>query len=524
MTLRIGIDVGGTNTDAVVLEGNRVVASCKAATTSDILSGVVAALASVTETTPSADVSSVVVGTTHFVNAITEARNLSPVVAIRLATPPQSLPPFTDWPDRLVASSRADAHAVLGGHQFDGSPLNAADLDQVRSIVRSAPADQLDFVVSGVFSPVNPDGEKEAAEAILSVRPDARITLSHDLGRVGILERENAAILNAALRPLAEQVVSSFDDALRSAGLDAPLLLSQNDGTVMDLDTARRRPIVTVASGPTNSMRGAAIESGEADCVVIDVGGTTTDIGLLQAGFPRQSSRAVSIGGVRTNFRMPDVVSIGIGGGSHIGLDGPEPTIGPQSVGYELTSQALVFGGSQLTFTDIAVAAGRADIGDPSLVADLDAGMVADVLAVASTRIADKVDEVKLEAGGIAAVAVGGGAALLEPAIEGTSRVVIPDNAGVANAIGAALANIGCEIDRIYPLADSSREQAIAEARNEAIERAVASGADPATIEVVDQEDIPLTHLPEGTATRIRVRVIGDRTTDAHAASPTKET
>ena len=86
----------------------------------------------------------------------------------------------------------------------------------------------------------------------------------------------------------------------------------------MDVDFAARYPVATFASGPTNSMRGAAFLSGLDDCAVVDIGGTTTDVGVLQHGFPREASVAVDIGGVRTNFRMPDVLSIGIGGGSRV--------------------------------------------------------------------------------------------------------------------------------------------------------------------------------------------------------------
>jgi N-methylhydantoinase A/oxoprolinase/acetone carboxylase beta subunit len=108
------------------------------------------------------------------------------------------------------------------------------------------------------------------------------------------------------------------------------------------------------------------------DCGV--VGGTTTDVGVLQKGFPRVAGLAVSIGGVRTNFRMPDTLSIGLGGGSRVKT---EPlSVGPQSVGYELTTKGLVFGGDTLTTTDICVAGGHVTIGDGSKVANLDPAMV----------------------------------------------------------------------------------------------------------------------------------------------------
>ena len=144
--------------------------------------------------------------------------------------------------------------------------------------------------------------------------------------------------------------------------------MSQNDGTLMSPELAARFPVLTFASGPTNSIRGGGLLSGLDDCIVVDIGGTTTDVGVLSAGFPRESSVAVDIGGVRTNFRMPDVLSIGLGGGSRVRSADGATTVGPDSVGFRLTSEALVFGGSTLTATDIAVASGRAQIGDAARV------------------------------------------------------------------------------------------------------------------------------------------------------------
>src|SRR5205814_7429398 len=141
-------------------------------------------------------------------------------------------------------------------------------------------------------------------------------------------------ILNACLSSLAERTVAAIGEALRALALDAPLYLSQNDGTLMSAEFARRYPVLTFASGPTNSMRGAAYLSGLKDAIVVDVGGTTSDGGMLVGGFPREASFEVSVGGVRTNFRMPDVVSVGLGGGSIV-ADGGR-TVGPRSVGYAL--------------------------------------------------------------------------------------------------------------------------------------------------------------------------------------------
>lgn len=120
----------------------------------------------------------------------------------------------------------------------------------------------------------------------------APISLSHEIGRVGFLERENASVMNASLADLARKVVSSFRSALKELSINAPFYISQNDGTLMVPDYVERYPVLTFASGPTNSMRGATVLAGEPDAMVIDIGGTTSDVGMLMNRFPRESAVA----------------------------------------------------------------------------------------------------------------------------------------------------------------------------------------------------------------------------------------
>jgi N-methylhydantoinase A/oxoprolinase/acetone carboxylase beta subunit len=229
----------------------------------------------------------------------------------------------------------------------------------------------------------------------------------------------------------------------------------------------------------------------------------------LTHGFPREASVAVDIGGVRTNFRMPDVYSFGLGGGSHVQ---PEPLkIGPQSVGYRLTREALIFGGNTLTTSDIAVAAGVAEIGDRSRVAHLDRGLVESALARIQEMCETAVDRMKTSAEAVPVIIVGGGSILVAKPIAGASEMVKPDHFEAANAVGAAIAQISGEVDRVYALEKRSRESALDDAKAEATAKAVEAGADADTVQIVDVEDVPLSYLP-GNATRIRVKAVGDLT------------
>jgi N-methylhydantoinase A/oxoprolinase/acetone carboxylase beta subunit len=506
---RIGIDVGGTNTDAVLLEDGPVVHAVKTPTTADVTTGIVKALAELAGRPEVArdTIDGVVIGTTHFVNAVVQRRDLSRVAAVRIGLPASaSLPPFCDWPEDLTNSVRGEVFMLEGGHDYDGRPIVPFDEAGMRRAARRIRASGIHSVaVAAIFSPLDPSCEERAQIILAEECPDALVTLSHDLGRIGLLERENAALLNAALVELARATVAGFTRAIAASGIAAPLYLTQNDGTVMQAEVATALPVMSFASGATNSMRGAAFLSGLADAMVIDVGGTSTDVGQLRRGFPREANSVVEVGGVRTLFRMPDLLSIGLGGGSVIECD--PLALGPKSVGYRLTREALVFGGKTLTATDVAVAAGLAEIGDRGAVAGLPRSLVAAVLNEARRSIEDAVDRMKTEAGDLPLIAVGGGAFLVPDRVAGISEVIRVPHGDCANAVGAAIAQVSGETDQVYR--DLPRAEAIALAEAQAKERAVAAGADRASLETVDVEDIPLAYLP-GNALRVRVRVAGE--------------
>ncbi len=508
--MRIGIDVGGTNTDAVLMDGAAVISSTKTPTTANVSAGIAKALRGVIADSgiDSARIDGVMIGTTHFTNAVVERKRLRPTACIRLGLPATvCLPPMVDWPHDLRQLVGGNEHLAHGGHEFDGREISAFDPEEIRAIAQKIQAAGLSAIaISSVFSPVNSTFEEQAAKIVKSVMPDASITLSSEIGRIGLLERENAAIMNSCLRQLAARTVDGFKAALDELRIAAPFYISQNDGTLMNADFAKAYPVLTFASGPTNSMRGAAFLSGLKDAIVVDIGGTTTDIGVLQHGFPRAAALAVDIGGVRTNFRMPDTYSIGLGGGSMIEKDPLK--VGPQSVGYELTEKALVFGGDILTATDVTVAAGE-DIGDRSAVSGLDSDFVQSAQERIMEMIAIAVDRMKTSAKPVPVIVVGGGSILVSGEIKGASEIIKPPHFPVANAIGAAIAQVGGECDRIFSLAELSRDEALAQAKQEATDRAVNAGAAGDSIEIVDVEEVPLAYLP-GNATRIMVKAVGD--------------
>lgn len=507
MTRHLGIDVGGTHTDAVLLEHGSVVASCKAATSRDVYQGIVDAVSNVLDNADGgAAIDAVMIGTTHFTNAVVERRELSRVAAIRIGLPTTaSLGPFVDWPEELREIVRERAFAVAGGHEVDGREIVALDRHGLREAARQIDSENIPAVaVTSMFSPVNDSHERQAIEILSAHAPRASVSLSSELGRIGLLGRENATLLNAAVVPLAVRTTEAFIGALATLGLSAPIYLTQNDGTVARAEMASRYPVFCFASGPTNSMRGAAFLSGLADALVVDVGGTTSDIGVLKSGFPREANSVVEIGGVRTLFRMPDLLSVGLGGGSLVSLS--PPAVGPASLGYRLVEEGVVFGGQRLTATDIGVALGWVELGDPERVSDLDRVGVARTQELIGELLTSSIDRMKSAAAAEPLVAVGGGAFLIPDSVEGVSQVVRVDHADVANAVGAALAQVSGEVDRVFT--SVGRETAIAEAVAMAKQRAVAAGADRSTLTVVETEDLPLAYLP-GDCRRVRAKVVG---------------
>lgn len=515
MSYRIGIDVGGTNTDAVILDHEyQVIAETKTPTTEDVSSGIYKAMRDVitSSNVPRSQIKYAMLGTTHATNAIVERKRLNAIAIIRLGAPATlAVKPLIGTPDDLREKLGGHVYIVRGGHEFDGREIASLDEDELYKIAHEIKGKVDSVAVTSVFSPVARDHEQRASEILREVLgTELPVSLSSEIGSVGLLERENATVLNASIVNVTKAIVTGFVNALEKEGIDAKVFLGQNDGTLMSVDYALKYPILTVACGPTNSLRGASYLTGYSDAIVVDVGGTTLDVGVLVGSFPRESSIAVEIGGARTNFRMPDLVSVGLGGGTMIRIgENGEFTIGPDSVGYQLTEKALIFGGDTLTATDIVVALGKAKIGDPSKVQHLDKDLLTKIYAEMVRKVEEAVDRMKTSADPVPVIVVGGGSLLLPDTLEGVSEVIRTNNHGVANAIGSAIAQVSGQVERVFSLDELGREKTIELAKQMAIDEAIKAGADKNSCTIVDIDDVPLAYLP-GNATRIRAKAAGD--------------
>ncbi|GAA1963255.1 hydantoinase/oxoprolinase N-terminal domain-containing protein [Agromyces allii] len=515
---RIGIDVGGTNTDAVILDEQlRVVASVKSPTTENTGDGVAAAIDAVIAAS-GVDVSTIthaMLGTTHCTNAIVERRGLGRVGVLRLGAPATTaVPPLEGWPSDLRAAIGEHAYLVAGGYEVDGRVLAPIDEHEIRTVCERMRGEVDAVAVVGVFSPIDERQEERVAELVADVL-GVPVSRSARIGSLGLLERENATVLNAALMRTLRSMADGFVAALAARGIPAEPFFGQNDGTLMRLDYALEFPVLTIGCGPTNSIRGAAHLSGARDALVVDIGGTTTDIGVLVGGFPRQSAHAVDIGGIRTNFRMPDVLSVGLGGGTIVradaaasvtGDDAPVVVLGPDSVGYRLPTEAIAFGGATLTATDVALAVGGARIegvGAPSI----DGRVGASAWQAMRELLEESIDRMKPSAAPVPVILVGGGSIIAPDELDGVGELIRPAHFGAANAVGAALGEIAGQVERVYRT-DGDRSESVADAGREAADRARLAGADPDTIEIVAIEELPVSYI-DGQAVLIRARAVG---------------
>ncbi|MCY3560323.1 MAG: hydantoinase/oxoprolinase family protein, partial [bacterium] len=218
---------------------------------------------------------------------------------------------------------------------------------------------------------------------------------------------------------------------------------------------------------------------------------------------------AVEVGGVRTNFRMPDLISMGLGGGTVVREGSEGLRIGPDSVGYAVATEAICVDGDTLTLSDVSLAAGRlTGFGDPALVEGIDDGLVGSALSWVDEQISIMSDRMKSTRAALPLLAVGGGAHLVSEAIPGVSEVIRPRHQSVANAYGAGIAEASGSVDRVYSYESSSRDECLDDARARAVEAAVRAGADADRVRVSSVTEVPMTYVP-GQGCRVMVKAAG---------------
>ncbi|KAF3015963.1 hypothetical protein E8E14_012666 [Neopestalotiopsis sp. 37M] len=524
--LVIGVDVGGTNTDAVLMRGKDILAWHKSPTTTDVSIGVSTVIQEVlqkTGTSPN-DVTCVKVGTTKFLNASLErdGRKMDRVAVIRLCGPyTQSVAPFLSFPQATRQLVEGYYAYVEGGNHVNGKdiyPLSKTQLAQEAQTIKDK--DIRSAVLIGVHSTSFPDQENEAAVFLSEqLGPGFDVSCSHHLGNAGFLERENTAILNASIRRFAASMIGGLVWTISQILPHAKLYMTLNDGTISQASYAAQYPLKCFASGPTNSARGAAFIGMETlrqhghsqddggDLLVIDVGGTTTDVcSLLSNGYPKQSAAFVKLAGVKTNLSMPQIHNIALGGGSIVRQKDSGVTVGPDSVGADELTKSLAVGGTVFTAADsVKLTAERLqELGIPTEVALEAKHMIKQMIESAVEFTKTKPTDARV-------ILVGGGSFVLPDVeqLKGVSALVRPKYYEVANAIGAAIAKVSGRVDRMIIPKQQSVDELVKEGKHEAIRLCREAGGRADSAEIVDLEIIPETYTFDGSF-RLLVRAVSD--------------
>jgi len=329
MSILLGIDTGGTYTDAVLLDDERgIVATAKALTTKHELSiGIGEAIEAVLPT-PAVDISMVSLSTTLATNAVVEGQG-SPVCSLLLGYDPETL--HDVGIDRIVA--RDNIVFLQGGHTGTGEELAPLDMEGAEEAIRRFSPRVSAFAVSGFFGVRNPTHELRVRQRVrdLTGRP---VTCGHELTtHLNAPRRALTVAMNARLIPLLADLVQTVRTMLRSKGIQAPLMVVKGDGSLMEADMALERPVETILSGPAASVVGACFLTEARDSFVVDMGGTTTDIAAMRQGQPVLNEKGVRVGTWDIMVEAIDVRTTGLGGDSETVLDAAgELVVGPKRV------------------------------------------------------------------------------------------------------------------------------------------------------------------------------------------------
>ena len=332
-TYLIGVDTGGTYTDAAIIEaeGHGVVASAKSITTKgDLAVGVTGAIRAATAKLPEglkpSDISLVSVSTTLATNAVVEGHGSA--VGVILIGFDKAM---TERTGIAKAFPGMPIALIGGGHDHNGDEAKPLDTAALETAVKSMAVDA--FAIASAFAVRNPAHEQRARD-IITERTGKPATLSTELtSALDAPRRALTAVLNARLISRISMLITAVRRAMAEIGIDCPLMIVKGDGTLALAEKVALRPIETVLSGPAASLVGAAWLCGLKDFIMSDMGGTTTDLGILTNGRPQVAEQGAEVGGWRTMVKAIDVRTIGLGGDSEIAVsfDG-KIQVGPQRV------------------------------------------------------------------------------------------------------------------------------------------------------------------------------------------------
>ncbi len=318
MTRVIGLDTGGTYTDAALVDtdAGRVVATGKALTTRDDLSiGVGGAIRRILDNYDgdASEIGLISLSTTLATNAVVEGVG-GRVCLVMIGFDEDAL----GRADLARALGQDDVFFISGGHAPDGAEQAVLDEGAIRAAASKTGSDVSAYAVAAHFATRNPAHERRARDIIRDIT-GCPVTCSHELSSaLGGPRRALTAVLNARLINLLDRLIAATESIMTDLQLNCPLMVVKGDGSLLRADFARSRPVETVLSGPAASLAGAAFLAGAKTAMVADIGGTTTDIALLQNGAPRLKNDGALVGGWKTMVEAADIRTCGLGGDSEV--------------------------------------------------------------------------------------------------------------------------------------------------------------------------------------------------------------
>ena len=328
MNLGLGVDTGGTYTDAAILDfdSGHVLRKAKALTTRhDLTVGIANSIEGLGEI-QTEQIKLVSVSTTLATNAAVEGRG-GRVCLLAIGYHPKILKE-----SGLDGSYIRSMHLIGGGHDIMGEELAPLDVAEAERVIAET-KDMVDaYAVSAYGGVRNPAHEIQLRDVILR-QTDCPVVCGHQLtSQLNSIKRAATATLNARLMPLISDLTKAMQKVLSDRNISAPLMIVKGDGHIMNTKVSMERPVETLLSGPAASIVGGRYLSGVDEGVVIDMGGTTTDIAVLRAGEPAIIQDGASVGGWRTCVRAADIRTAGLGGDSHVLLDENGITLSPKRV------------------------------------------------------------------------------------------------------------------------------------------------------------------------------------------------
>ncbi|MFJ7724768.1 hydantoinase/oxoprolinase N-terminal domain-containing protein [Neobacillus sp. NPDC097160] len=513
--MKIGIDIGGTTTHAVLVTSDgRILQASQHITTPDLLTGVKGSVQALFERTSicPAEVKGIFIGTTELINAIFEGRVMSRTALIRIGTQPTKIEPAITFPETL-RSSLKKVWFVKSSNHYNHATLEPNIHGELFSIFQQIEAHAIEAVsIVGTYSPMYEEEELWVKKAIKKRFPNIAITVSHRLGSIGYIERENAAILNALFSKLIRSLLAELSSCFSGLAFTCPFWLTKSDGSLMTVQEAMDFPVLTIFSGVANSLKGAAILTSYKDLLAVDIGGSKIYAGRVRNEQLREVNSSTNLAGIDTSLAMPEFISLPFGGGSIPNIEDGQVRFLPHHSN-DIAIEGLSWGGSSWTVSDCFLKlfpeAFYDEKIDTARLADLSNNDCELVVSHVMGQLKLALDQLQESEEELPIVLVGGGSPLFGQELFGQyNQVMNPAGYPISSAIGACFAQVSEVVDKVYWLHNRSKEEILDEAVAACKKAVLKKGASPESIHISYVEEYPFAYL-RGEILRVRTRAMG---------------